>query len=533
MKLRFFEKSPLYIFLIAIYPVLFLLSVNISEVSITAALRSGILFLLAGSLLFFFMLLFTKNAQRSAFYALIVLLVFFLIFFVGYAPAYRALRSVEFAGTVLGRHRILVPATAGLMLITAICLLVFGKRLAGKVLNNISLFANFIALLLTLLPVITILSTTIKNNQEIAQSSSNLPLLEPLHEGTANQPDIYYIIMDMHTNDNVLKKLMDYDNSAFTKALQDRGFFVSQCSQSNYDKTQPSLTSSLNLDYLQTLGLETNAKGLYPVLQQSRVRRMLENAGYSTYSFASGYSFVELRDADHYSAPSSDAIDILTYPGVTSFESLILSISAGQILYENRTELSKKMQVIIDAPYTLRRAEILNVLDSLPEIAKQNGPKFIYAHMLAPHDPFVFDENGDPSYRRTPFVQNADPEFGAGYGWNSYKGPYVDEVIYLQKRTLDVVDQIIQESETPPIIILQGDHGIPRTRVYGAGFQIFNAYYFPGVAQTGLYDQVSPVNSFRLLFNDYFGTNYSLLPDLSYSANKTVLTLSNAVYPCP
>ena len=31
-----------------------------------------------------------------------------------------------------------------------------------------------------------------------------------------------------------------------------------------------------------------------------------------------------------------------------------------------------------------------------------------------------------------------------------------------------------------------------------------------------LYDSISPVNTFRLVFNYYFDTNYELLNDLSY-----------------
>jgi hypothetical protein len=535
MMKNFFVRSPLYLFLIAIFPVLSLLSANITEVSPVVAIRSALIFLLAGTLLFVFFLLFTRNLQRSAFYALLLLLVFFLIFFVLYAPVYRVLRNVHFAGTVLGRHRILVPTTFVVLLILGVLLLLFGKKFPQKILNNISMFLNFTGILLTVLPIFAIISTTIKTNRQTTLYSAQLPDVETLTvDASASLPDVYYIVLDMHTNDNVLKKLLDYDDSAFTQGLQERGFFVSQCSQSNYNSTQRSITSSLNMDYLQTLGLgSAEPKALYPVMQHSRVRRMLESLGYATYSFESGYSFVEIRDSGHYSTPTNSAINLLTYPGVTSFESLILSISAGQILYENRSELSMKVQSIIDAPYTERRAQILNAFQTLPKIPLESGPKFVYAHFLAPHDPFVFDENGDPSFRRTPFMQNADPEFGAGYGWNSYKVPYVNEVKYLDQRILEVIDQIIASSETPPIIIVQGDHGIPRVSQYNAQFQILNAYYFPGILETGLYDTISPVNSFRLMFNHYFGTDYALLEDVSYKSQDDTLTLFDQVYPCP
>jgi len=43
---------------------------------------------------------------------------------------------------------------------------------------------------------------------------------------------------------------------------------------------------------------------------------------------------------------------------------------------------------------------------------------------------------------------------------------------------------------------------------------ILNAYYLPGVnIDKLLYPSITPVNSFRMIFNQYFGASYNLLPD--------------------
>ena len=532
---KFFERFPLYPFLAALYPVLYLVSVNIRETTPLAGLRAALLFLALALLAFLFFLVCTRSVQRSALYTLGTVLVFFLIFFVLYAPVYTALREVKLAGHVLGRHRYLVPASALLVGVTTVLMLVFGRRIPQRWLNGISSFANVAALVLTLLPVITIVSATIKEKNAVAQSSATLPAVTPL-AANAQTPDIYYIILDMSTSENAMHQLMEYDDSGFTQALEERGFFVSSCSRSNYDSTKQSLTSSLNMDYLQDLNISGGMDGLYPLVQQSRVRRLLEGAGYETYAFKTGYSYLDLKDADHYSDPTSGALNLLTYPGITNFESLILSISAGQVLYENRDGLTKQMQTFIDAPYMQRREEIFNIMGSLPQIAdgESDAPKFVYAHILAPHDPFVFDETGEPAFRRFPFTQNKDPEFGAGYGWNSYKKAYVDEVIYLHGAVISMIDEILANSETPPVILLQGDHGIPWSRTYNAQFEILNAYYFPGISETDFYDTISPVNSFRLVFNDYFGADYPLLPDESYlTGDNYTFTPFTETFTCP
>ena len=45
---------------------------------------------------------------------------------------------------------------------------------------------------------------------------------------------------------------------------------------------------------------------------------------------------------------------------------------------------------------------------------------------------------------------------------------------------------------------------------------IFNAYYLPGHALQFLYDSITPVNSFRIIFDHYFGTNLGVLEDKTY-----------------
>ena len=88
-------------------------------------------------------------------------------------------------------------------------------------------------------------------------------------------------------------------------------------------------------------------------------------------------------------------------------------------------------------------------------------------------------------------------------------------MIYLNKRLIPLLKTIQQQSATPPIIVIQGDHaGVESDQNFR--MEILNAYYLPGQAAGQLYESISPVNTFRLIFDQYFGGQYKLLKDTSY-----------------
>ena len=138
--------------------------------------------------------------------------------------------------------------------------------------------------------------------------------------------------------------------------------------------------------------------------------------------------------------------------------------------------------------------------------------------MLIPHDPYVFDRDGNylteaQSGKRTPEVN------------------FVDHVVFANKQVKALIDQLLSASEIAPIIVLQADEGphIPQgtnrsskwndasqEELLAVKARILNTYYLPGVKKDALYPSISPVNSFRVLFNLYFNTNLELLPDKVY-----------------
>ncbi|MBG0787099.1 MAG: hypothetical protein H0S79_18545, partial [Anaerolineaceae bacterium] len=146
-----------------------------------------------------------------------------------------------------------------------------------------------------------------------------------------------------------------------------------------------------------------------------------------------------------------------------------------------------------------------NILDTLPKIALNANPTFTFAHVLIPHVPFVFGADGillqDPGYY-TGEMAGAVDDFYAQDG-------YTNQVEFISQAIAQIAQEIIDNSENPPIIIIQGDHGWKG----GNRHQILNLYYFPGEDYTNLYPAITPVNSFRVVLDQFFGYDLPLVAD--------------------
>jgi hypothetical protein len=317
-----------------------------------------------------------------------------------------------------------------------------------------------------------------------------------------NPPDIYYFVLDMYTREDLLMKAYGYDNSVFLSELEARGFYVAQCSQSNYTRTELSVASSMNMSYIQELDSRftdpksTRRARLWDTLKHNAVRHNLEQMGYQTVSFATGFAWSELDDADLFLTPPPFS------SGMSEFETLFMQTTLARTLQDfGWIDLDQ-----INGQNFRDRAML--IFDSMESLAKTPGPQFVYVHLILPHPPFVFGPNGE--YTDPADFWNEQKK----YPPDKFKIGYVNQVTFLNKKLIEMIDTILAESETPPIILLQGDHG-PWSQPNPQHFFILNAYHLPD-RNTELYPHLSPVNSFRIIFNDYFGGSYDMLPDITY-----------------
>ena len=211
-------------------------------------------------------------------------------------------------------------------------------------------------------------------------------------------------------------------------------------------------------------------------------------------------------------------LGILLADGINPYESMVLTTSAGMFVYELSPHLPERVQkfLALETAYIVHRNRILYTLNRLERLGGLAGPKFVFVHILAPHNPFVFGPNGEYLERQTPFTLNDDRDVIA---MEDYAKGYVGQVTYLNQRMLSVIDAILAESAQTPIILIQGDHGVPR--LLKAQNAILSTYLLPG-AEQAVYDSISPVNSFRMIFNEYLGGELELLEDQAYVSDSAM-----------
>jgi hypothetical protein len=372
---------------------------------------------------------------------------------------------------------------------------------------------NIFALILIAMPTITIARTRTHQQTEIVEVNERIKPPGPVATAhpTGRRPDIFYIILDGYARSDVMSKLFAFDNEPFLKRLEQKGFYVARRSTANYCQTPLSLSSSLNAVYLNGSIPEdlTDKLMLNPWTGDGSIVRTLRGLGYQFVTFATGFDETEHPDAEVYLSP---------FIYMSPFHRLLL----------DRTPLYRVVPIpILGDSYMMARSRTLFALDQLPKIATWGSPTFTFAHIVCPHPPFVFGENGeDVSPHDRPFYLTDAEFFRQWYGdHKTYVDGYRKQAAFLTSQVERMINRVLESSPEPPVIILQSDHGSGMGLSTESAAQtdmhermsILNAYYLPELkGDSRPYQSISPVNSLRVVLNGYFGAGMELLPDRSY-----------------
>ena len=451
----------------------------------------------ASLLLYFPALLVTRDAVRAALLAAVATVVFFSFGFIRDALGDYVLRM----GAVTVDARMLAYAGSALAVVGSFVAL----RRTGS--SPLTLFR----IARTMGAVFLVSALVFAGYSSLAASSSGRALGEgpdvPMKADAtppdpASLPDIYYIVLDAYGREDVLEAASGFSNREFIECLESRGFYVADLSNSNYAVTQLSLASSLSMDYLDAYA--TTADGdqavprIRPLVDAPPVAETLQDHGYTFVHVDSGWSFTSRpTTADIRIRPSRERSVLLEFLRTTLVEQWV----------DRYTTIDKRKHIL----------ETFSLLASVDEHGR--GPFFVFSHILVPHRPYVFGPGGEAV---------SPDRWGSMAGREGPLGfePYLDQLVYTNELVRELVDELLSDRTRPLIVAIQSDHGIRNRRPDEPGLDdarvirerhaILNAYYFSEELPEALYPSITPVNTFRVIFDEVLGADLGLLDDRSY-----------------
>ncbi|MEX0626794.1 MAG: hypothetical protein WD402_09620 [Chloroflexota bacterium] len=489
---------PVYPILAAAYPVVFLYAQNVHEAiaPYEVVLPLGVsLGITLGALLVFWAL--TRSWPSAALMSTLLVVLFFT-----YGMAW------DWIGKMLLGHWVLVSAWA-LVAVIGISMIWRFEGLARRVVVPL----NVIGALLVCFNLLLIAAFSLNVRPGGVVTGPGLTM-SPAPSPGQELPDVYWVILDRYGSGNVIDKYYDYDNSPFLDDLRARGFYVAEHATANYIVTALSMVSSRSMDYLDFASLRERATADHdwgPVYSDLSAPFQVEH-----YLGSAGYRFLYLGStwgptARHPSAEISYVYDQLA--------------SEFLDVLERSTILRAFEGLGPEAPIDWRRNrwnQIRYEWARLNHASTLGGPKFVHAHFVLPHDPYIFHADGS-------FVA-AEEENARTRNVN-----YADQVQFANSQVLDWLGSLLAvPASERPIVIIQADEGPRPARSIAEGgldwtkatraeleekFGILSAYYLPGKTpqEAGLYDSITPVNQFRAIFHAYFGMDLPLLPDRNWT----------------
>lgn len=487
---RWWHAPVLHPFLMAAFPIVFLFSRNLEEPITPRDMLTPLAWSLGGTaaLMAIGWALF-RNAKAVG----LVISAWLLLFF-----SYGRVAS-GLGGTTIGRNRYLLTAWAVLALGAVAVALILRNRLAATTMA--------LNLIMAVLVVMNLVPIVLYRPPAAAPSELSGTLARALRAAkseTNDRPDIYFIVPEDYGDERTLRNL-GVDTRPFLRYLEKDGFYVARESMANYQNSPMALSAALNLQFMPTL-LGDSAKSY------GAAARTLRGFAVSRFLQALGYRYVHIG---HWWTPTrtDPSADIDVKPGsLSEFTSILYDTTILPTL-SRRLDVEQK---ILD-PRRARYEMTLQELDDIAQTAKLRGPKFVFAHLGVPHVPYVFDRNGR-FVTADDATTKEDPKY------------FADQAYYTTRRLQALVTQLLKVTGRKAIIILQTDEGpdLQHTRTairegkveseelkpaLLTKYRILNAYFLPGVSHDRLYPSITPVNSFRLVFDLYFQAGFGLLPD--------------------
>jgi hypothetical protein len=478
---------PLHTILLAAYAVLFVYASNISEVlfdqvqePLLMAIAGATVVLLVCALLF-------RDLRRGALLATTLVATFM---FFGH---------VSFPVSESGLPEVVQLAIWALLIVSVA---IYARRERPST-GSVTVTLNAFALILVVMSLLTIVPT---EADRAVRASEGEAVVEHVSIDATKVPDrdIYFIDLDRYGSDWALKEAYGIDNDIYPY-LESVGFQVVPGARANYRASDLSLGSTLNMRYMdeltETYGRDTG--------DRSPARELLARHDVGTFLRQHGYRYYHLGAWWEGTRSSPIADEVLSLGKTAEFGAVLregtILPAVDRLLGNSEKDTPSRAQHRDMAQFAIRQIQ---------HLARTPGRKFVFAHILLPHPPYVLAEGGRHVLKEE-VSEKSEPEL------------FAQQLRYTNEAVKRMVSALLEgPEETDPIIILSADEGPylcgdvdcvdGSPEVNGIRYGVLRAYYLPGV-DVDIPADDSGVNIFRLVLREYFGADLPDLPNRSYT----------------
>jgi hypothetical protein len=420
-----------------------------------------------------------------------------------------ALLAIVFVVIVVGGsdERVLLAGAAAAVLLMVVRASTLARPLADRTalrLTTISRAGRAIALILGIAIALRAAGSPSVLALAGGPPATDAPIAHVRAPGTL--PDIYLLLLDGDPRFDTLDVGFGYDSAPLASTLAETGFSVASGSRSNYPVTGLSVSSILDyrhagripaLERLGTAGAPHVDVMVNQAVKSARGLALLRSVGYELVAVGAGYEAPVLDDVDR----------LVTTSQITELD---LALARGTVVRRlmeaaGPGALAGQLRQQIDATFGPLEAEAARV---------DGPPRFVFAHVPAPHGPMVFDGDGSAS------VVDLDAVYHDRYPGltdDEFRDAYARHVRAVDERAAATIRAIVEMASRPAVFLVISDHGVrskgiigvattqPTERQVAETYQNLFAWRSP--IELGFGDRPTLVNLIPILANQLLGTD--------------------------
>lgn len=472
--------------LFALFPICHLYFSNLEKLHAFAFLRPACVLIAVVTTLVLALSVGTRNTAKAAAVSSILILAFYVCWGAFMRNGVYALSET------IGIHARYVFAVYALGILFLTAWLWRTKRR----LDGLNRFALIVATILVILSPLSAFHTLLRPSSKAAHlrlSTSLIP--EKLSVAPIDQlPDVYFIVLDGYGRADILREIYGFDNQPFLEAMKARGFFIADRAHQNYWTTLHCIPACLNMDYFENFGPPPQAyshQELVALYRDNQVHKLFRQLGYELVGTETGFSPTEPRDE---------------FSSILRFQAFGLTPTPFESYLFEYTPFPRILRYMgIDFAQSAWYNRVVYILDNLhvPSAKHTDKPVYVQAHIMSPHDPFIFNADGS---RCEPILAfSLDGKEGIYPPFDEVRELYTRQIQGLNLHVEKAIDQILNSSDRPVIIALVSDHGPGMTGRADERLSSLLMLRLPGTSPSELSRDMNLVELFPVIFDKGLG----------------------------